>query len=95
MQAEALEVAIPEVHLTDEFLITKEFATANDFSMFIEQTAIEEGMELIDVILNYCEEKDIDPDACAKLITKSLKEKLAVEFQQRNMLRQESGVLDL
>lgn len=87
-------IEVQEVHLTDEFLITKEFASANDFSIFIEETAIKEGMELIDVILNYCEEKDIDVDVTAKLITKSLKEKLAIEFQTRNMLRSETGTLD-
>jgi hypothetical protein len=80
--------------LTDEFVITKEFASANEFSMFIEQSAIEEGMDLIDVILNYCEEKDIDPDVTAKLVTKSLKEKLAVEFTERNMLRNDHGTLE-
>jgi hypothetical protein len=80
--------------LTDEFVITKEFASANEFSMFIEETAIKEGMDLIDVILNYCEEKDIDPDVTAKLVTKSLKEKLAVEFTERNMLRNEHGTLE-
>lgn len=90
MQAEVF--AVPT---TDEFIITKEFASANEFSMFIEETAIKEGMDLIDVILNYCEEKDIDVDVTAKLVTKSLKEKLAIEFQERNMLRNETGTLDL
>jgi hypothetical protein len=90
MQAEVIVVPT-----TDEFIITKEFASANEFSMFIEETAVKEGMDLIDVILNYCEEKDIDVDVTAKLVTKSLKEKLAIEFQERNMLRNETGTLDL
>lgn len=88
------QIEVQEVTLTDEFIITKEFASANEFSMFIEETAIKEGMDLIDVILNYCEEKDIDVDVTAKLVTKSLKEKLAIEFQERNMLRSESGTLE-
>jgi len=89
-----MHAEVQEVHATDEFLITKEFASAEQFSMFIEETAIKEGMDLIDVILNYCEEKDIDVDVTAKLVTKSLKEKLAVEFQERKMMRSESGTLE-
>src|ERR1700739_3668533 len=90
----SMQAAVPAVPATDEFLITKEFASANEFSMFIEETAIKEGMDLIDVILNYCEDKDIDVDVTAKLVTKSLKEKLAIEFQQRKMLRSENGTLE-
>ena len=89
-----MQAEVHAVPATDEFLITKEFASANEFSMFIEETAIKEGMDLIDVILNYCEEKDIDVDVTAKLVTKSLKEKLAIEFQQRKMLRSENGTLE-
>lgn len=81
--------------LTDQFIITKEFASANEFSAFIEERAIAEGMDLIDTIIAYCDEKDIDVDATAKLVSKSLKEKLAVEFTERSMLRVEHGTLDL
>lgn len=84
-----------EVVMSDQFVITKEFACANDFSMFIEDRAIKEGMTLIDTIVAYCEEKDIDVEVTAKLVTKSLKEKLAVEFTELNMLRQEHGMLDI
>jgi hypothetical protein len=90
MQVEAHEVAI-----TDSFLITKEFASAEAFSVYIEDRAITEGESLIDTILAYCDERDIDVDVTAKLVTKSLKEKLALEFEERNMLRVEHGTLDL
>jgi hypothetical protein len=89
MQAESQEVTV-----TDQFLITKEFASAEAFSMYIEDRAIKEGESLIDTIIAYCEERDIDPEVTARLVTKSLKEKLAVEFEDRNMLRSEHGTLD-
>jgi hypothetical protein len=84
-----------EVVMSDQFVITKEFPDANAFSMFIEERAIREGMTLVDTIIAYCEEKDIDVEVSAKLVTKSLKEKLAVEFEELNMMRREHGVLDL
>lgn len=84
-----------EATITDQFLITKEFASANDFSMYIEDRAMREGESLIDTIIAYCDEKDIDVDVTAKLVTKSLKEKLAIEFEELNMLRRDHGTLDL
>lgn len=91
-----VEVELQETTvMSDQFLITKEFASANDFSIFIEDKAVREGESLIDTIIAYCDDKDIDVDVTAKLVTKSLKEKLAIEFEELNMLRREHGTLDL
>lgn len=92
MQAEVQDEVVA---VTDQFLITKEFASAEAFSMYIEDRAITEGESLIDTILEYCDDRDIDVDVTARLVTKSLKEKLALEFEERNMLRVEHGTLDL
>jgi hypothetical protein len=90
-----MQVEAQEVSITDQFLITREFASAEAFSVYVEERAIQDGESLIDTILAYCEERDIDVDVTAKLVTKSLKEKLAVEFEERNMLQSEHGTLDL
>jgi hypothetical protein len=86
---------VEENVLSDQFLITKEFSSAEAFSVFIEDKSMKEGMTLIDTIIAYCDDKDIDVDVTSKLVTKSLKEKLAVEFQDLNMLRRDNGTLDL
>lgn len=81
--------------LTDVFILTKEFATATEFSIFIEQRAITDGQSLMDTIIAYCDEKDIEIDSVGKMISKSLKEKIRVEAVDLNMMRQEEGVLPI
>lgn len=81
--------------LTDVFVLTKEFATATEFSIFIERRAIAEGQSLMDTIIAYCDEKDIEIDSVGKMVSKSLKEKIRVEAVDLNMMRQEDGVLPI
>lgn len=65
----------------------KLFQNANEFSMFIEQRAIEEGIPCYTALLEYCEEQDIDPEELTKSVNRQLKEKLAVEFAEMGMLK--------
>lgn len=82
-------------NLSDEFLITREFQTANDFSIFIEQKAVTLGATCLDIITEYCEEKDIDTSSVAVLITPSLKEKLREEAEQLNLIKKSSEKLPI
>jgi hypothetical protein len=84
-----------EVKLSDEFLITKEFHTATDFSLYVELRAINEGMTCLEVIVDYCEKKDIDTSAIAGLITPSLREKLRMEGESLKLLKRTSEKLPL
>ena len=84
-----------EIPLTDEFLITKQFKTATEFSIFIEKLARESRTPCMDILIDYCEKRNIEVGSVASLISSSLKEKIRVEAQQLNMLKNDDGVLPL
>lgn len=62
------------------------FKTANEFSLHIEQVVKEKRMNYMDVILDYCKENYLDPEDVSKLINKSLKDKLEMDFREANYL---------
>jgi len=62
------------------------FKTANEFSLHIETMAAESGASHMDTLLKYCEDNFIDPADVASLISKPLKDKIEVEFQELNYL---------
>lgn len=66
------------------------FKTANEFSMFIINTANKSEQSLVKTICDYCEARDIETSDVAKLISKSLKELIAVEMQELGLLKKES-----
>jgi hypothetical protein len=76
----------PEI-ITVEYLITREFTNALEFSMFIEKTAQLRNIKCMEALLEYCEEKDIDPIAIANMISASLKEKIRAEAENINLLK--------
>jgi hypothetical protein len=69
------------------------FETASDFSMYIEVTAYERNIGVVDALLEYCTENYIEPEDVAKLINKSLKDKLEMNFVDMNYLPRQA-VLD-
>ena len=69
------------------------FETASDFSLFIETTAKEKNVGVVDIILEYCEDNYIEPEEISKLINKSLKDKLEMNFVDMNYLPKQA-VLD-
>jgi hypothetical protein len=84
-----------ESNITDEFLITKEFKTANEFSLFIEGKAVVLGLSCIEIITDYCERKDIDTSAIVALVTPSLKEKIRIEGEDLRLLKRTSEALPI
>lgn len=56
------------------------FNNASEFSYFVEVTASDSDRTCTEVILEYCDEKDMDPGDIAKLISPSLKGKLQQEM---------------
>lgn len=64
----------------------KQFDTASSFSLFIEQYAREKKMQYMDAVLQYCADNYIDPEDIAKMINKSLRDKIEVEMREANML---------
>ena len=60
---------------------------SKEFSLKIEQIVREKkGISYMDAVLSYCQDNDIDPSTVAPLLTKALKDKIAVEAQNLNYL---------
>lgn len=61
---------------------------ATEFSIFIEQQAINNKQTVLESIMEYCEEHKIDdPGTLTPFITKSLKNKLEEIYKQLNYLK--------
>lgn len=77
--------------VTNEFLITKEFKTATEFSQYIEKQAFENNIQCMDILVDYCVKKEIEMESVAVLLTSSLKEKIRAEAEELNLLKRKSG----
>lgn len=83
-----------EVIVSEEYLLTKKFRTANDFSIFIEKYSVENRLGYMDAIIDYCSKNDIDLESVGPLVSKSLKEKIRVEAEEANFFKAK-GKLEL
>lgn len=70
------------------------FNNASDFSHFIEQKAVEEDKTCTAVILEYCDDKDIEPDDVSKLISVSLRGKIQLEMIEAGLLPEHTRLED-
>ncbi len=68
------------------------FRNSSDFSYYIEIMAIQEGSTCTQVILDYCDTRDIEPDDIAKLIGPSLRGKLHLEMISRGLLPENANL---
>lgn len=73
--------------LTSEYVITREFNTAQEFSNWVQLQSKERRMTCMDVIIDYCNERDIDIEAITVLINKVLKEKIRIEAEEAHLMR--------
>jgi KaiC/GvpD/RAD55 family RecA-like ATPase len=71
------------------------FRSANEFSLHIEQIVREKRITYMDAVLEYCKENFLEPDDVAKLINKSLKEKIAMDMQELNYLPKTAKLEDV
>ena len=76
-----------EVTLTNEFMITRQFTSSNDFSIWIEKQYQLTGIPRMDIIIDYCQSRDIDIEAVAPLINKVLKERIRIEAQDARLMK--------
>ena len=81
--------------VTNEFLITREFKTATEFSQFIERKSSQNSIPCMDVLVDYCVKKEIEMESVAVLLTSSLKEKIRAEAEELNLLKRKGGKLPL
>ena len=69
-----------------EQAIANKFLTPVKFSMEIEKIVLEEGVNYIDAIVQYCDTNNIEVESVTKLISKPLKEKLKWDATQLNFM---------
>ena len=67
--------------------------TPNKFAFIIENMVKEKKISYIDAILEYCKTHEIDPSNTKSMINKTLKEKVAFEAQNLNMLKEKVAKL--
>ena len=67
--------------------------TPNKFAFIIENIVKEKKISYIDAILEYCKTHEIDPSNTKSMINKTLKEKVAFEAQNLNMLKEKVAKL--
>jgi hypothetical protein len=71
------------------------FKNANEFSLHIEMIVKEKRINHMDAVLFYCKENALEPEDVSKLINKSLKDKLEINFQEINFLPKKSKLEDV
>jgi hypothetical protein len=81
--------------LTVEYLITRQFKTSEEFSVYIETEAAKRGISNYEMIIEYCEERNVEPTAAASLINHRLKQLIQVEAENLNLMKKKSGKLPL
>ena len=60
--------------------------TPTKFSLLIEQMVQTKNITYMDACLDYCKEKEIEPNSIARLVNKSLKQKIQMEAEQLHFL---------
>lgn len=70
------------------------FKTPTEFSIYIEEYAINNEITCLEAIIEYCDFHMLDPTDIATKITKPLKSKLEIDFANLNYLEKQVA-LDL
>lgn len=81
---------LQNVALTATYLITREFTSPTEFSIHIERESLRRKIGYMEMIMEYCENNNIDTSAMTGLISSSLKEKIRAEAEEMNLLKKSS-----
>ena len=60
--------------------------TPKQFALLIEKRASQKKISHMDAVLDYCNEKEIEPDQITHLINRALKDKIKMNAQDLNFL---------
>ena len=60
--------------------------TPTKFSLLIEQMVQTKHISYMDACLEYCKEKEIEPNSIARLVNKALKQKIQMEAENLHYL---------
>ena len=69
-----------------EYIGVISMQTSKTFSLEIEKMAKEKNLTHMDAVVEYCRIKGIEPESVARLISKSLKEKIEANARELNFL---------
>lgn len=62
------------------------FKNSNEFSLHIENIVANKKINYMDAVLEHCRENQVEPEDVAKLINRSLKDKIEMNFRDLNYL---------
>ena len=69
-------------------IVLKQFTDMTiDLNLTIEQLVKEKELSYMDAVLHYAQKSEIEPEAMAKMLNQSIKDKIEVEAQNLNMLK--------
>ena len=68
------------------------FLTPTKFSTLIEEMVQKKNLTYMDACLEYCKEKNVEPESLGRLVNKSLKQKIQVEAENLNFLPKSSSL---
>ena len=71
------------VHMNNNEL---DIITPTKFGLLIEQMVQTKHISYMDACLEYCKEKEIEPNSIARLVNKALKQKIQMEAEQLHFL---------
>jgi hypothetical protein len=69
--------------------------TPNKFALLVEDLVRKKRVSYMDAVILYCTENQIDPSTTKSMINKNLKEKIAYEAQELNMLKEKTAKLPI
>ena len=69
--------------------------TPNKFALIIENIVKDRSITYMEAVLEYCQSHNIDPSDTKAMISKTLKEKIAYEAQNLNMLKEKVAKLPI
>jgi len=73
-----------------EKVMEKKFLSPQKFAIEIEKIVVNEEINYIDAICQYCENNDIEVESVSKLMSKPLKERLKYDAIQLNFMKKTS-----
>lgn len=70
------------------------FQSANEFSIYIEKKANESRSTVLETMIQFINDYDVEPDLLKPLISQSLKDKLEQDFIDIGLIRAKPTLLD-
>lgn len=70
------------------------FQTANEFSLYIEKRAAENKSTVLETMIQFIDDYDVEPDLLKNLISQSLRDKLEQDFIDIGLMRSKPTLKD-